>query len=206
MPISDPDLWAAIRDWPLPNATVERGLFHRRTETVTFAEGLTEGGRLLSSSAEGVEAEYRRWLYLCCLSECRLQGSDWIAAAEAAHRKDAANWQAFCARFLPDGLPPGPVTRTPDNDDDYAETLARYSGEFPEGTVFPKLWPELYQIRAQRLHIRGICVFLTTLAAIPAISATGVLQVVGIVGAVFGIIGLGVADVILPWTGDEEGA
>lgn len=140
MAITDPALWETLRDWPFPEAQ-ERTLFGKPAGQKTFAQALARDATLYAESAKGVEAEYRRFLYLCAVAGRRLQGSDWMMRAETAHRKDPANWQALAAALPPDCLAGRPAGRSRANGPAYDETLALYRDVFPEGPTFPKVWP-----------------------------------------------------------------
>jgi hypothetical protein len=127
----------------------ESAFFGKSAGRRTFAQRLAKENTLYAESAEGVEAEYRRWLYLCAVAGRRLQGSDWMTKAELAHRKDPANWHALVEVLPPDCLAGQPAHRSRANGTAYSETLAIYRKAFPAGPKFPKVWPARWREDAQ---------------------------------------------------------
>jgi hypothetical protein len=138
--VTHPELWRLIEAWPLHGSAYARPAGTPPSK-ISFAQSLAREQDLFRLSAEGVENEYRRWLYLCAAQGKRMQGSNWMAKAERHHRIDAANWQALTEALPANCLDGFPAPRSRENGAAYAETLASYQDTFVHGPVFPKVWP-----------------------------------------------------------------
>ena len=117
MPLTDPALWARIRDHVL------------MTDGAVLAVRLTEVHPVHSGTAQNVLEEYRRFLYLTAISATRTVPSRAVDAVWHLHLEEGADdYAALCAgigRTLHHrpGTPPG-------HDDDFAFTKRRYAEEF----------------------------------------------------------------------------
>lgn len=171
----------------------------------TWAQTLARDYSLYLSSAEGVETEYRRWLYLCATQGRRLQGSNWMAKAERYHRKDAASWQALTETLPSECFVGLPAPRSRDNGAAYAETLALYQNTFPDGPKFPKVWPARWR-EDLGLWSAHLSLLATMIGLALLLRGSGVAETLGGLVLFFGVVALTISFLCQPWKDDDSGA
>jgi hypothetical protein len=204
MSLTDPELWTLIQTWPLPGSVLHRWL-RKEPQHLSYAQSLAEDYNLFRWNAEGVEVEYRRWLYLCATQGRRMQGSDWMENAERQHRKDTANWQGLMDGPL-QGIDMGdPVPRSAANDSGYAETLALYKQTYPEGAVFLKVWPATWEDKIARSHAGELSfgAIFGGVALVFLFDGWGL--PFGLALCVLGFLGIAAVECLTPWRSDDQG-
>ncbi|MCX7287586.1 MAG: hypothetical protein NTW20_08510 [Rhodobacterales bacterium] len=104
-----------------------------------------------------------------------------------------------------------PVRRDPENDADYAETLALYAQAFPEGMVFGKAWPAPWQDTVARGYVPKLVfgAFCGGLALFFSgewgFLSAGWVQPVGMILFGFSLFGFLALDWMMPWRNDDNG-
>jgi hypothetical protein len=111
----------------------------------TFAARLAEGNAWPQVFADRVIEEYRRFVYMACVSEHEVTPSDEVDQVWHLHLSYSRNyWEEFCPNVLRRPLHHGPTAGGAAEDarhlENYRRTLALYSELFNEDPP-PEIWP-----------------------------------------------------------------
>ena len=164
MPLTDPALWYAIRDWPLPyRADHDRDALPPRTCTC-FADCLRMKGDWTDDSAERITTAYRRFLYLKALSGQPVTPSACIDEAWHLHMTHPDDYAALC-RAIGRDIPHGTDLSYAELQRAYDRGHALYAAEFDKAP--PRdLWPtgealtEAEKLGLVQMSVVGVSVFL----------------------------------------------
>ena len=129
----DPALWQRLQAHPFDDPAAER----------PYSERLRRGLRLSEGAAEDLIAEYRRWIYLCTVSEARLSPPPLVDAAWHLHLTYTRDYWERLPRALGTRPPHHDPATGPEDEArhgaQYAAARKLYEAEF--GAPPPGLWP-----------------------------------------------------------------
>jgi hypothetical protein len=99
MPLTDPELWKLIENWPLPYWDDMDHDASPPRRTRRFEDSLRKAGGWTDTAAEEITVAYRRFLYLKALTGETLTPPVWIDMAWHQHMCFPANYKALQTRL-----------------------------------------------------------------------------------------------------------
>jgi hypothetical protein len=170
--LSEPDLWAIIRDWHLPYRRELDELSEPPRHCTRFEHNLRRIGDWTDDASKGITQAYRKFLYIKALSGGTLSPPTWIDAAWHFHLSFAKNYgelEAAIGRKIEhrQDLPRAEIHQA------YERGRSLWEAEFDEEPPLD-LWPARKLILRNRIKdVLAVSGFFALTAAVASFGISG---------------------------------